>query len=153
MLFHKIWDKWFVLQKSCCQFAHFLCTDYKSWHEFLLTWVNSSGSDHKFGIRTLDTFYKQIVLHLKKDEVGSGQAVFKVSNLKTSSFTCLHVWLFSYADKWLLDSMLHSFSSDLDSLVCFLALYFTSGYILKVVWNVSCSNPDISIIARNWGPV
>jgi hypothetical protein len=68
-----------LIQAHGGQLAKFLYDKYKFWHEFLLTWVKSTGEDHKAGVRALDVFYNQIVSVLKDKKPETGHHVFLVS--------------------------------------------------------------------------
>ncbi|XP_021932903.1 DNA-dependent protein kinase catalytic subunit-like isoform X3 [Zootermopsis nevadensis] len=65
-----------LIQAHGCQLAKFLYDKYKFWHEFLQTWVQSAGEDHKAGVGALDMFYNQIALILKDNKSETGRSVF-----------------------------------------------------------------------------
>jgi hypothetical protein len=68
-----------LIQAHGEQLATFLYDEYRFWHEFLLTWVNSAGEDHKAGVGALDVFYNQIALILKDNKSETGHSIFLVS--------------------------------------------------------------------------
>lgn len=73
-----------LIQAHGCQLAKFLYDKYKFWHEFLQTWVQSAGEDHKAGVGALDMFYNQIALILKDNKSETGRSVFLVSTFVES---------------------------------------------------------------------